>query len=154
MSGDWAPAFVGQRPPFPVTHGSYAPKVVGARARTIHRRMKRAWPGLVQSWPALVSELAHVSARIELLREAIDTTGVTSKGSDTLLKHLTSAERQHLRLLEALGLTPAAAARVARDLAQAEVLAHDLPALREAGRRFVPDRVLQGEAEPTEVRDS
>lgn len=134
-SSGWVPAFPGQRPPFPTTHGAYTPKIVGRAARRVHRQMSRAWPGLAASWPLLLSELAQVTARTELLRQALEDPTVT--GRDTLLKHLTSAERQKLRLMSELGMTPASQARVLANLAHAEQLGADVDRIRAEGRQWV-----------------
>lgn len=142
---DWTPAFPDQRPPLQpghtlsLRHGSYSPRVIGKRARALHRVMVKGRPDLAHLWPELVSELAHVAARLELLRGALD--DEKTSGRDTLLKHLNTTEGQYLRLLEALGLTPSSLSRIQRDVAHAEVLAHDLPGLRAEGRRHIPQHI-------------
>ena len=157
MTGDWVPAFRGQRPPFApgnelaAVHGAYSPRKVEPLAIEI-RSAVLADPSaaylLAPRWAAAVWAWARAEAQVQLLTEFLTARGVESHDGLGDLEEervmsayrlLHQAEARALSGRRALGLDPLSAARFGRDRA---ATAHDTAAvMAQLGRLREPRSV-------------
>lgn len=132
MSGDdlteWAPAFPGQRPPFrdgntaALHHGARSARVVQPIADDLLQSAVSEVPYLAEAryGPALRS-WARAEAQCQLLGAYLTEHGVLDEAGDPRPAEMAlhRVENRAARLRDVLGLTPASAARIGRDLAAA-----------------------------------
>lgn len=122
-----------------VTHGAFCERLVGpiaAEVLGVVGEMCEGLPAEQSSFAAGRAVLARKLARLKMVSGHLDRDGYFNKRGnprpsvDLELELLRSVEKS----LEALGLTPAAAAKLGVDLARSHSLADELEAAREARR--------------------
>lgn len=125
QTGEWKPAFPGQRPPFKpgvpttLTHGAYATMTLAPRAAELAEAAKELAPVLGAEDEPAVQLLGFALARVEAASAALEGARLEDRVSlSTDARRWTS---QALRLLESFGMTPAARAKLGLDVARAKV---------------------------------
>lgn len=147
VAGPWSPAFPTQRPPFApghelsLKHGAYSPRTVDPRAAELVDGVL-ADPELgylaQPRFRAAVWSWARAEARVQLLEGWLvehDSIGVDAEGEVLpVLAALRGWSMTASKMLARLGLDPAAAAALGRDVAAAQVdMVEVLTRAREAG---------------------
>jgi hypothetical protein len=122
-----------------VTHGAFCERLVGPIAGDVLDVVGEMCAGLPAEQPSFAAEravLARKLARLKMVSGHLDGDGYFNKRGNPRpsvkleLELMRSVEMS----LEALGLTPAAAAKLGVDLARSHSLADELEAAREARR--------------------
>ncbi len=164
---EWAPAFPGQRRPFPAGHtlsvrsGAFSDRFIGPLALEIAQQLVEEWPEAARH-PHLLASTARLGARVALLNADLDATGhYDAKGKlrEGPLRWAAQYERQYVAGLRELGLSPVGEARLQRDRALAAATVIDLHAVRQAGdehaARFLAqrDRALAASVEDGSTGD-
>lgn len=122
--GRWTPVFAGQREPFQegnevcVTHGAYvAPERLGERVHEIAAAVRPFVPGYSPVHEVLVTGYAVALVRVERASAALAAVeDVASDRHQKLEKNLRLWLSTVIRFAAELGLSPASAARITRDM--------------------------------------
>jgi hypothetical protein len=129
VTSDWTPEFPGQRPPFEpgndlaVKHGAYAVVKLGPRVETLAELIRDLVGPLYRDSDELaVRTLALTLARIEAAATALEE--ATGGELTSLEGHMRGWVNTQRRLLNDLGLTPAARAKLGLDVARTRHVAN------------------------------
>lgn len=138
----------GQRPPFArgntagVTAGHRAPRVYGALAEVLAAGLAEERPDLA-AYPEAVAAWATAEAQVALLRRHLGEVGPLDDDGQprrASLEWLTKLESAAMRHRAVLGLDPRSEAALAKERAEAQVVAVDLTLLAERGRAALAAR--------------
>lgn len=116
-TGEWLPAFPGQRPPFEVRHGAYSKLQLGSRTSEIADELREDVVGYRPADEVVLRLLALCLARLEAAMTALE------EAAPAELERLRLDARGWVnsarRLANDLGMTPTARARLGLDVARA-----------------------------------
>ena len=137
----WTPAFPGQRPPFPVTHGAYSPKRVDPVASgLVHDLLADEEVAYLRAGyflPAIWA-WARAEARVLLLTEWLADRPPTEGKPMPALEQLRQWESTAAAARTRLGLDPTSRAKLLKDLAVTSAMGGNrsgLESLAERGRQ-------------------
>ncbi len=142
----------GTRPPLPLghtlsmSHGARSPRVFGDLARRLAAGLTEDRPDL-DRYPEAVAAWATAEAQTALIRRHLAEVGPLDDEGEPrggLLGWLTRLESAAARHRAVLGLDPRSEAALSRERAAASVLAVDLEAIAETGRRAIARREAAG----------
>jgi hypothetical protein len=129
---EWTPEFEGQRPPFQpgnqlaVTHGAFSARRTDPIARRLIEEVTTDPSTSYLASPkyhAMLWQWAQAAAKVEVLSEWVDTMAIqqaadSDRGKTSALELLRKWMSTSMTLADKLGFTPAAAARLGKDVAQ------------------------------------
>lgn len=122
MTDEWTPAFPGQRPPFEkgnalaVRHGAYATILLGQRVEELAAELRELVPAYSPSDEPAVRVLCLALARLERAEAALEEAAPSELGK--LRQDALGWANAARRLLNDLGMTPTARARLGLDIAR------------------------------------
>lgn len=135
-----------------LTHGSYSPQAIEAKAAEVRETLLEVAPWLDQSeYAPAVARFLRAEARSLLLHQAIlkqsKERGGEDKVSSRLWENATAADRLAAQLGNVLGLDPLGRAKLAQTASAAELNALTLGELAAQGRAAMAARSIDGTAE-------